>query len=198
MACIGTGYINIDCGNNKTNNETIKSDSEYIDTGTNAEILNQDIIDYFDAEPLKTLRSFPDGKRNCYSIKPENGKESKYLIRARFLYGNYDNLNAPPKFDLYIGVDYWGTLNHSYSVVEIIYKPVSDLIHVCLVNTGHGTPFISDLVLRPVNSLLYNSGSGSLRTIRRYDTGEKVSNAFYHRFVHTSSLSSLFIGYATY
>ncbi|XP_057519609.1 senescence-induced receptor-like serine/threonine-protein kinase isoform X2 [Amaranthus tricolor] len=178
----GTGYINIDCGNNKTNNETIKSDSEYIDTGTNAEILNQDIIDYFDAEPLKTLRSFPDGKRNCYSIKPENGKESKYLIRARFLYGNYDNLNAPPKFDLYIGVDYWGTLNHSYSVVEIIYKPVSDLIHVCLVNTGHGTPFISDLVLRPVNSLLYNSGSGSLRTIRRYDTGEKVSNAFYHSY----------------
>ena len=39
--------------------------------------------DNLEAEPLKTPRSFPDGKRNCYSIKAENGIESKYLIRAK-------------------------------------------------------------------------------------------------------------------
>ncbi|CAO2814733.1 unnamed protein product [Amaranthus hypochondriacus] len=182
----GTGYISIDCGNNQPDKETMKSDSEYIDTGTNAEILNPYTLkdtDYFDPEPLKTLRSFPDGQRNCYSIKPVNGMESKYLIRARFLYGNYDNLNEAPNFELYIGVDFWGTVNDDKLVViEIIYKPVSDLIHVCLVNTGQGTPFISDLVLRPVSSLLYNSGSGSLATVERFDTGQKLLNVNYHSY----------------
>jgi hypothetical protein len=34
----------------------------------------------------------------------------KYYVRAIFGYGNYDRLNSPPTFDLYVGVNYWTTV----------------------------------------------------------------------------------------
>ncbi|KAK7823933.1 putative lrr receptor-like serine/threonine-protein kinase [Quercus suber] len=41
----------------------------------------------------KNLRSFPQGTRNCYTLRPEQGKNNNYLIRAVFAYGNYDGEN---------------------------------------------------------------------------------------------------------
>ncbi|CAA6672835.1 unnamed protein product [Spirodela intermedia] len=73
------------------------------------------------------VRSFPDGTRNCYTLRPLV-RGAKYRVNAEFLYGNYDGLGRPPTFDLYLGVNLW----------------------VCLVNTGNGTPFISALKLRPL------------------------------------------------
>ncbi|KAK2355899.1 putative pentatricopeptide repeat-containing protein [Trifolium repens] len=46
--------------------------------------------------------------RNCYKINVTSG--TKYLIKAYFYYGNYDNLNQPPQFDLLLGANVWDTL----------------------------------------------------------------------------------------
>ena len=43
---------------------------------------------------------FSKGARNCNNVNITRG--TKYLIRANFLYGNYDGLNKLPKFNLYI------------------------------------------------------------------------------------------------
>jgi len=52
-----------------------------------------------DLDPvLKTVRSFPEGERNCYPLKPMTGKDANYLIRAGFMYGNYDEKNSTAIF----------------------------------------------------------------------------------------------------
>jgi hypothetical protein len=104
------------------------------------------------------VRSFPDGERNCYTVGSLVPR-IKYLIRAFFMYGNYDGLNSLPIFDLYVGANLWTTVNISTldnaKVVEAIVVVPDDTVRVCLVNTGAGTPFISGLDLRPLKNELY-------------------------------------------
>lgn len=109
---------------------------------------------------LSTLRYFPDGDRNCYKLKPKQGKNNRYLIRALFLYANYDGKNQTPSvFDLYLGVNFWEEVNISdadlYTYSEIIHTPSTDTINVCLVKTGTTIPFISSLELRLLNTSSY-------------------------------------------
>lgn len=84
------------------------------------------------------------------------------------MYGNYDNRNQLPKFNINIGVDTWDTISFSDASTpfstEIIHTLSSDYIHVCLIKTGLGTPFISALELRPLNStsVMYKTDYGSL------------------------------------
>ncbi|GFY97115.1 leucine-rich repeat protein kinase family protein [Actinidia rufa] len=121
---------------------------------------------------IGSLRSFPQGTRNCYTLRPEQGKNNSYLIRAWFLYGNYDGQNSFPKFDLYIGVNLWekiGIWNNASYKTEIMYVPSTDYIHVCLLNTGAGTPFISALELKQLNGTVYKSQSGCMAPyVRNY------------------------------
>ncbi|CAI9281042.1 unnamed protein product [Lactuca saligna] len=122
-----SGFISIDCG--------IEEGSPYTDK-------------------LTTLTSFPQNARNCYTLKPTKGKGNRYLIRARFMYGNYDFKGQLPEFDIFLGPDYWDTVTFNSSSnpvnMEIIYVSSSDYIYVCLVNTGRGTgtPFVSVIELR--------------------------------------------------
>ena len=106
----------------------------------------------------KTVKSFPNGNRNCYNLGSDN-KSNKYLIRAYFMYGDYDSKNSTPEFDLYMGVNRWRTISFSDATdaytVEIIIVATINFISVCLVNTGSGAPFISGLDLRPLNSSMY-------------------------------------------
>ncbi|GAU24789.1 hypothetical protein TSUD_356190 [Trifolium subterraneum] len=82
-------------------------------------------------------------------------------LKAFFYYGNYDNLNQPPQFDLLLGANVWGTVKSlsieslSVPTSEIIYTPSLNYIQLCLVNTGKGTPFISAIELRPLNNTAY-------------------------------------------
>ncbi|KAM6585238.1 hypothetical protein CsatB_012240 [Cannabis sativa] len=149
------------------------SDTNFTEAGENHEITPTNKLQT-DEKQFWNLRSFPQGKRNCYTLKPVHGKGQRYLIRARFMYGNYDNENTIPKFDLYIGVDFWSTilLKYTWSVQneEIIHVALSGYIHVCLVNTGFGVPFISALELRPLNNETYVSEIGtSLNLYGRFD-----------------------------
>lgn len=113
---------------------------------------------------LNTLRCFPKGERNCYTLKPQHGKNnsSKYLIRAFFSYGNYDGKNEAPSFDMYIGVNLVDKVNltdyaDTYWFTEIIQTVSSESIDVCLVKSGPTIPCIASLELRPLNTSLYHT-----------------------------------------
>ncbi|CAI0540066.1 unnamed protein product [Linum tenue] len=102
--------------------------------------------------------------------------EKIYLIRATFLYGNYDDNDRLPEFDVFVGVNRWASLsfdNASHVVnKEIIHVPPLDRIYICLVNTGLGTPFISALEVRHFHNSTYTSVSGApLVLYERLDFG---------------------------
>ncbi|KAK3409288.1 hypothetical protein EUGRSUZ_J01421 [Eucalyptus grandis] len=124
----------------------------------------------------KNLRIFPTGQRNCYTLKPNEGKGNTYLVRASFWYGDYDGKNQTPVFDLYIDVNYWTTVNSSSWIYEeIIYTPSRDYIQVCLVNTSSGVPFLSALDLRLLDKSIYQINSGALVTSWRLNLGSNYT-----------------------
>ncbi|KAJ9692167.1 hypothetical protein PVL29_011306 [Vitis rotundifolia] len=156
------------------------SDSEFIDTGINYDVSMEHSSRFGTPDQqVMTVRSFPEGTKNCYTLQPQQGKDDKYLIRASFMYGNYDSKNQLPEFKLYLGVNEWDTVkfNNSYDIVrsEIIHVPRTGHIDVCLVNTGSGSPFISALELRQLNNSIYATQSGSLILFKRLDIGSTTS-----------------------
>nr|XP_009407026.1 PREDICTED: putative leucine-rich repeat receptor-like serine/threonine-protein kinase At2g19230 [Musa acuminata subsp. malaccensis] len=187
----GLGFIYLDCGYGRdaqayyvdqSSGITYVSDAPYIDSG---EIHNISSVDALVKLPQRflTVRSFPSGARNCYTFKSMTPR-LKYLIRASFLYGNYDSKNSSSvQFDLHLDVNFWKTMTVTSRKVsyytETIMEATTDLISVCLVNTGRGTPFISSLQLRPLNRTIYPVVNASLSLIlsSRFDmglTGEPV------------------------
>ncbi|KAI5021041.1 hypothetical protein ZWY2020_054451 [Hordeum vulgare] len=116
------GFISIDCGlqgeESYIDEETklvYVSDAGFTDAGTNYNI-SAEYVGPRLSKNVHNLRSFPDGERNCYTLQPLVSGH-KYLIRATFLYGNYDGLNRrPATFDLYIGVNFWTAVNMSSRV----------------------------------------------------------------------------------
>lgn len=164
--CLFSGFVSIDCGamgGTSYQDSTgiwYVSDDSYIETGENYNIA-QNYTSL--SKQASTLRSFPNQTRNCYTLRNVT-KDSKYLLRATFLYGNYDGkqmaqISTPLQFDLYIDVGFWRRVNitnaSSEYAYEVITVAVRDFIWVCLVNINVGTPFISTLELRPLKSYLY-------------------------------------------
>jgi len=172
-----TGFISIDCGlvdEPSYTDETIaihySSDANFIDSG-----VSHSISPKYKASLERqfwNVRSFPVGTRHCYTLVSQ-GSGKKYLVRARFAYGSYDGKDSLPEFDIYLGANWWGSVvfEDASSVVtkEIIYAASSDYVHVCLFNTGKGTPFISVLELRLLNSDAYLVNYVEL--LARFDVG---------------------------
>ncbi|KAK1699303.1 hypothetical protein QYE76_016000 [Lolium multiflorum] len=161
------GFISIDCGlsgkasyKDSTTKLSYVPDAGFTDddaAGTSQNISANHITPQL-SRRYHDVRSFPDGTRNCYTLRSlVSGR--KYLLRAAFLYGDYDGLGRPPIFDLHIGVNYWKTVNVSDAGVEVTAEAVvvvpDDFVQVCLVNTGGGTPFVSALELRPLKMKAY-------------------------------------------
>ncbi|PON47849.1 Malectin-like carbohydrate-binding domain containing protein [Parasponia andersonii] len=181
-----TGFLSIDCGASTSNYIDATTGFTYVsDEGFTANGVNRVIADAYkvqvNEQQFWNVRSFPEGRRNCYTLKPTLGKGTKYAVRARFMYGNYDNEGQPPTFDLFLGVDLWDTVITQYPWFrvekEIIFFPTEDRIDVCLVNTGYGIPFISVLELRPWNNQTYNvneTGSVMLNS-GRYDLNPAIN-----------------------
>ncbi|EXB62519.1 hypothetical protein L484_008322 [Morus notabilis] len=145
------------------------SDEAFIDTGVRKVVSKGNW-----QQQYMSLRSFPEGDRNCYKIGVTTG--TKYLIRASFFYGNYDGEGMPPTFDLYLGASLWDSVKTSSSSdftidPEIIHVPQKNHIHICLVKTSHGIPFISAIELRPLDNSTYQAQTGSLALLDRLDTG---------------------------
>ncbi|XP_044496590.1 LOW QUALITY PROTEIN: putative leucine-rich repeat receptor-like serine/threonine-protein kinase At2g19230 [Mangifera indica] len=170
-------FVSIDCGatGDYIDNVTglfYESDAMYIDAGEVRETSHEFNLPCY-KQQVQYLRSFPQGTRNCYTLKPKQGANHNYLIRALFAYGNYDGKNQFPTFDLHLGVNKWVTVDpySSTGLFEIIHVPSVDYIDVCLVNTGYGVPFISALDLRPLDNSIYRIQDGALSTIGRRDLG---------------------------
>ncbi|XP_016554838.2 putative leucine-rich repeat receptor-like protein kinase At2g19210 [Capsicum annuum] len=186
-----SGFINIDCGIPAGSNYTdiitglpYTSDECYVSGGVDSKISSI----YEPNSPQRqflTVKSFPLGTKNCYTLTPNEGKFGKYLIRASFLYGDYDGNAQLPNFDLYIGGDYWDTVtisNESTVIMkEIIHTPSTDSISVCLVKIDTTTPFISALELRPLNTTIYPTLSKSLKLFVRLNLGSLTNQ--YIRYV---------------
>ncbi|XP_016170514.1 putative leucine-rich repeat receptor-like protein kinase At2g19210 isoform X1 [Arachis ipaensis] len=174
-----SGFVSIDCGlvdeasyKDETTSIYYISDASIIDTGECHNISPKYKASSL-AKQFWNVRSFPERIRNCYSLKVPQGRSSKYLIRARFMYGNYDGKDSLPQFDIYLGTKWWESLvfEDPTSVItkEIIFVASSDYVHVCLVNTNKGTPFISALEIRVLDSDAYLINSMEL--LARYDIG---------------------------
>ncbi|KAK1576386.1 hypothetical protein Q3G72_013417 [Acer saccharum] len=178
-----SGFISLDCGSPRdsdymeaTTGINYISDAAFIDTGIGKKILPE-----FQAGTQQQrwyVRSFPEGIRNCYKLNLTKG--NKYLIRASFLYGNYDEQDKFPVFDLHIGPNIWESvkIETASSFVlnkEIIHVLSSSYLYFCLVNTGSGTPFISALEMRLLKDTIYKTQSGSLNVFARYDIGPTIN-----------------------
>nr|XP_034924698.1 probable LRR receptor-like serine/threonine-protein kinase At1g05700 [Populus alba] len=207
LAAENPGFISIDCGAEKDYLDgktgiTYKTDTDFIRTGKNKVVapVRYLAIPYL-GDMVNSLRTFPEGERNCYTLKPRQGKNQNYYVRAFFYYGNYDSKNqAQIVFDLYIGVNYWTTvgvleeMNPAY--YEIIHYSVTDTIYVCLVNTGFGVPFINGLDLRFMNDSPYRTMNRSLLRWVGADLGGnqslgtiRYSNDVYDRMWPVSNLN---------
>uniref|UniRef100_M4D6R1 non-specific serine/threonine protein kinase n=1 Tax=Brassica campestris TaxID=3711 RepID=M4D6R1_BRACM len=176
-----SGFVSIDCGipddssyNDETTDIKYISDAAYVESGTIHSIDTQFQTSSLEKQ-FQNLRSFPDGKRNCYDVQPARGKGFKYLIRTRFMYGNYDTLGKAPEFDLYLGVNLWDSVKIDNATMiitkEIIHTLRSDHVHVCLVDKNKGTPFLSVLELRLLKSGTYDTPYDSLMLFKRWDLG---------------------------
>ncbi|XP_057984361.1 LRR receptor-like serine/threonine-protein kinase IOS1 [Hevea brasiliensis] len=176
-----SAFISLDCGlppntsySDANTSLNYISDASFIDSGESKSLAPEFSTNSID-RPLWYVRSFPLGSRNCYDLTLTGA--TKYLIRATFMYGNYDNLNQLPVFDLHIGPNKWVTvkiLNASIPVSEeLIYDPPLKYLYICLVNTNSQTPFISALELRPLKNTTYvTQSAGALALfIARLDIG---------------------------
>ncbi|CAL9129353.1 unnamed protein product [Musa acuminata var. zebrina] len=175
-------FISIDCGitgnTNYTHGKTdilYVSDDQFTDTGINHQVASNYVSSSLD-ELLLTVRSFPNASRSCYVLKPVI-QYRKYIVRATFMYGNYDGLNRanvvkPLLFDLYMEVNFWQTVNvsdpKSIYEVEAMAVALADSVSVCLVDTGSGTPFISAPELRPLVDAMYPSANTSQSLVLNY------------------------------
>ncbi|XP_010425884.1 PREDICTED: putative receptor-like protein kinase At3g46340 [Camelina sativa] len=172
------GFISLDCGLSPSETSPytepqtglrFSSDSNFIQSGKIGRIQKSLEEEYLTQHI--TLRYFPDGIRNCYNLTVKKG--TNYLIRARNVYGNYDGLSSYPKFDLYLGPNFWVTINMAKYAgngtwEEIFHTPRSNSLDLCLVKTGTSTPFISAIELRPLPNNSYITTSGSLKTFNRF------------------------------
>nr|GEZ05380.1 leucine-rich repeat transmembrane protein kinase protein [Tanacetum cinerariifolium] len=179
-----SGFISLDCGSppgSYTDNSTginYVSDNGLIEGGATYKFATSS-----NSLQLSSLRYFPEKERNCYTLRPQQGKNNRYLIRATIGYANYDYRDQNPQFDLYLGADYWATVNITDSMKgqdhEIIHLSLSDYINVCLINTGHGIPIISALEVRLLDITMYESEFQSLILSHRntFGTNETIRYA---------------------
>ncbi|CAO2181585.1 unnamed protein product [Urochloa humidicola] len=112
-----------------------------------------------------TVRYFPSSaasRKHCYTLPVS--PRARYLVRATFLYGNFDRSNGGvfPEFDLYLGPTRWSTIviYEESRVVsrEAVVLAAGPALSVCLLGST-GPAFLSTLELRPLNGSLYYTDS---------------------------------------
>lgn len=153
------GFNNIDCGGTNTHTDDIglqwTPDSNYLfGQSANTSFVNSNKTQY------KTVRFFPANDRKyCYILNVTTGL--RYLVRATFLYGNFDNTNVYPKFIISLGATLWDLIiindAHTTVVSEIVVLAPSPSLSVCILNASSGVRFISTIELRQFNGSMYTS-----------------------------------------
>ncbi|XAR50987.1 Non-specific serine/threonine protein kinase [Bertholletia excelsa] len=151
------GFVSLDCGgtSNFTDElglEWIPDDRLIYGKATSISVANERRKQY------QTLRYFPaDDRKYCYTLNVIS--RTRYLVRATFLYGNFDNNNVYPEFDVSLGATHWATIvfwdADTIVVQELIFLALDPTVSVCLSNATTGQPFISTLELRQFNGSMY-------------------------------------------
>lgn len=147
LDCGGTGNFTDELGLKWTPDDQLKYGQS-----TDISVANETRRQY------RTLRSFPaDNRKYCYTLKVMS--RTRYLIRATFLYGNFDKSDVYPKFDISLGATHWATIvisdANTIEVQELIFLALDPTVSVCLSNAPTGQPFISTLELRQFNGSVY-------------------------------------------
>ncbi|KAH9300457.1 hypothetical protein KI387_012040, partial [Taxus chinensis] len=179
------GFVSLLCGgkSNTTDAETKlqwMSDDNY--TLYKGEIvLYQSPIEGIQPEPI---RKFNTDFKSCYNLSTVKGHQ--YLIRGSFMHGE---LFGKPLFDVSIDATVIFQANTSVSALqnEVILTATRNYVTYCLIpKRHHGTPFISRLELRPLNTELYgqNNSSKILKMLTRIDLGNNGSLSL--RYPHDS------------
>ncbi|KAJ3709231.1 hypothetical protein LUZ61_012936 [Rhynchospora tenuis] len=151
------GFVNLDCGG--TSEHTDDIGLEWIPDNTFAfgERANTSLM-YNNKKQYETVRYFPsDERKYCYTLNVT--KRLRYLVRATFVYGNFDSSSVFPRFDISLGATYWETVGITNVVTpvmkEIVLLAPSDSLSVCLLNASSGVRFISTIELRQFNGSMY-------------------------------------------
>ncbi|KAK6146971.1 hypothetical protein DH2020_017883 [Rehmannia glutinosa] len=151
------GFVSLNCGG--TDNFT---DELGLNWGPDNDMISGEVANISAAnetrKQYKTLRFFPaDNNKYCYTLNVVS--RTRYLIRATFLYGNFDSNNVYPKFDISFGPTHWATIvisdANTIESQELIFLATDPTISVCLSNATTGQPFISTLELRQFNGSIY-------------------------------------------
>ncbi|TXG63986.1 hypothetical protein EZV62_010980 [Acer yangbiense] len=153
--CDQDGFLSLSCGGTKSyidsSNISWVSDSAYINTGNTTSTIDN-----------VPLRFFPDFQgRKCYRL-PVKNVSSLVLVRARFVYKNYDGLSKPPSFSVSLGTAIATTIDLATNdpwTPEFVW-PVNnkDTLSFCLHSIPDGgSPVISSLEVRPQPLFAYQT-----------------------------------------
>ncbi|KAL5155335.1 putative LRR receptor-like serine/threonine-protein kinase [Glycine soja] len=156
-AQIMQGFVSLDCGGTEKFTDELGLHWTPDDKLTYGQISTISVANET-RKQYTTLRHFPaDSRKYCYTL--EVVSRTRYLLRASFLYGNFDNNNVYPKFDISVGATHWSTIvisdANSVEMRELIFLASSPTVSVCLSNATTGQPFISTLELRQFNGSVY-------------------------------------------
>lgn len=152
----GAGFVSLDCGGEEffTDDLGLNWSPDELHYGETSfiEVVNETRKQY------TSLRHFPaDSRKYCYTMNVTS--RTRYLLRATFLYGNFDSNNVYPSFDISLGATHWSTIVISdaktIEMRELIFLATSPTVSVCLSNATTGQPFISTLELRQFNGSVY-------------------------------------------
>nr|VDD38899.1 unnamed protein product [Brassica oleracea] len=173
------GFLSLSCGGSSYTaayNISWVSDNDYIETG------NTTAVTYIEGTSTSTvpIRFFPDSQsRQCYKL-PVRKDLSSVLIRATFVYRNYDSQNQPPAFRVSLGRSVTSTVDLRTKdpwIEELVWPVNKDSLSLCLLAVkGRGIPVISSLEVRPLplgayRNSLEDSPNAILRRSYRINSG---------------------------
>ncbi|KAJ3684037.1 hypothetical protein LUZ61_013201 [Rhynchospora tenuis] len=153
------GFMNIDCGGTSAHTDDIglewTPDSNYpFGQRANTSFVNNNKTQF------NTVRFFPtDDRKYCYTLNTTT--RLRYLVRATFLYGNFDNTNVYPKFVISLGATNWDMIIIKDAATPVVSEMVVlapfPSLSICLFNASSGLRFISTIELRQFNGSMYYS-----------------------------------------
>nr|XP_048337454.1 probable LRR receptor-like serine/threonine-protein kinase At5g48740 isoform X2 [Ziziphus jujuba var. spinosa] len=151
-------------------------DSSFISTGNTTTIQHAEGT----SSSSVPIRYFPDSQgRKCYRL-PVKNVSSMVLVRAQFVYKNYDGDGKPPSFSVSLGTATLSTTDLSSKdpwIEEFLWPVNKDVLSFCLLAIpDKGYPVISSLEIRPLPQDSYTTGmedfqNTSLRKRHRINCG---------------------------
>ncbi|KAL4313393.1 hypothetical protein GQ457_01G037640 [Hibiscus cannabinus] len=178
--CAQDGFLSLSCGGEKSYVDSYKlkwvSDDTFITTG------KKTTVEYIEGTSSSSIpiRFFPESRgRNCYKL-PVGNISSIVLVRAQFVYKNYDKHRKPPAFSVSLGTAIVSMVNLTDKdpwIDEFTWPVSKDTLSFCLqAIPGGGSPVISSLEVRPLPLGAYQSSledfrHKSLRKCYRINSG---------------------------